>query len=62
MVSEAVFTAVGHGNTEESITRSKIIEAAMVAAVQRLHAKGIVDPDILRTAMLEARDEAVANL
>lgn len=43
-------------------SRSKVLEAAMVAAVEKAMAYGVSDPDKLRAVMADARVKAKAAL
>lgn len=55
---EAVGIAVGHDGTESGISRAKLIETAMTAAVVQAQAEGVTDPDEIRARILAARDAA----
>lgn len=51
----SVATASGSRGAGKS-DMSKRIEAAMIAAIEGQHAKGITDPDKVRAAILKARE------
>lgn len=58
MIVEAVGIATSHGATGEAKTRADILAEAMRQAVIKAQAEGIIDPDVIRQLMLEARDAA----
>ena len=57
-VVSAVAAMTGHGTTIEAAERNAVIQAAMVAAIEKAQAEGVVDPDAIRERILAARDAA----
>lgn len=61
-IVEGVGIAVGPAgdNSPDTRARAKAIEQAMSEACAKAQGAGVTDPDLIREAMLEARDRAIA--
>jgi hypothetical protein len=60
MIVEAVGIAVSTAGTgPKALEHKKQLEDAMMFAVKKAQAEGIVDNDVIRERMLEARDEVL---
>ena len=61
-IVQAVASMTSHaelGDTDAA-ARNKIIQDAMVAAIEQAQAEGITDQDVIRERILAARDAAIA--
>lgn len=62
-IVQAVAAMTSHaeiGNTDAA-ARNKLIQDAMVAAIEQAQADGITDPEVIRARILEARDIALTS-